>query len=253
MSSDQKAVSGCGTNCPVCHGTGWELIVKAVEGDPAHTFARPCQKCRGVRRSQENTNVPLQFCEADMHKFGFDSYSRNIEKLKKLVWNFFEKYADWETAGKGLYFWSRTPGSGKTFLSCCIGRSVMMKHDLRMRFTTCPDYIATVGDSYKRMAGTEDLSERYRLCDLLILDDIGAQKTGDWQEQEIFRIVNERLNNRRITIFTSNMPPEKLNVGSRTIDRIRKMSVVVQMPEESIRLKKAQDEQDAFLRKVFSE
>lgn len=103
------------------------------------------------------------------------------------------------------------------------------------------------------MAGTEDLSERYRLCDLLILDDIGAQKTGDWQEQEIFRIVNERLNNRRITIFTSNMPPEKLNVGSRTIDRIRKMSVVVQMPEESIRLKKAQDEQDAFLRKVFSE
>ena len=97
------------------------------------------------------------------------------------------------------------------------------------------------------------MSERYRSCDLLVLDDIGAQKTGDWQEQEIFRIVNERMNNKRITIFTSNIPPEKLNVGSRTIDRIRKMSVVIQMPEESIRLKKAQDEQEAFLNKVFAE
>lgn len=213
----------------------------------------PMSEMQGARRSRENTNVPSQFCEADIHKFGFGSYSKNMEKLRKLAWNFFEKYQEWADAGKGLYLWSRTPGSGKIFLSCCIGRSAMMKYDLRMRFTTCPDYIATVGDSYKRMAGTEDLSEKYRLCDLLILDDIGAQKTGDWQEQEIFRIVNERLNNRRITIFTSNMPPEKLNVGSRTIDRIRKMSVVIQMPEESIRLKKARDEQEAFLNKVFAE
>ncbi len=252
MNRNQEVASNYGTKCPVCHGTGWELITRSDEYDSKHTVGIPCQHCRGARRSQENTNVPTQFYESDIHKFKFDSYSKNMEKLRKLAWNFFEKYREWSDAGKGLYLWSKTPGSGKTFLSCCIGRSVMLKYDVRMRFTTCPDYIATVGDSYKRMTGTEDLSEKYRLCDLLVLDDIGAQKTGDWQEQEIFRIVNERLNNRRITIFTSNMPPEKLNVSSRSIDRIRKMSVVIQMPEESIRLKKAQDEQEAFLNKVFA-
>ncbi len=253
MNRNQEAASSYGIDCPVCHGTGWELITRAIEGDPEHEFARPCQRCKGVRRSQENTNVPAQFCEVDIHKFKFDSYSKNMEKLQKLTWNFFEKYREWSNAGKGLYLWSKTPGSGKTFLSCCISRSVMLKYDVRMRFTTAPDYLATVGDSYKRQTGTEDLSEKYRLCDLLILDDIGAQKAGDWQEQEIFRIVNERLNNKRITIFTSNMPPEKLNVGNRTVDRIRKMSVVIQMPEESIRLKKAQNEQDAFLSRFFAE
>lgn len=47
MNSNQTVASGYGTECPVCHGTGWELITRAIEGDPAHTFARPCQKCRG--------------------------------------------------------------------------------------------------------------------------------------------------------------------------------------------------------------
>lgn len=86
---------------------------------------------------------------------------------------------------------------------------------------------------------------------MLVLDDIGTQKTGDWQQQELFRLINERLNAGKLIIFTSNMPPEKLNVDSRTVDRIQKMSIVLQMPEESIRLKKAQAEQNEFLRRIF--
>ena len=86
---------------------------------------------------------------------------------------------------------------------------------------------------------------------MLVLDDIGTQKTGDWQQQELFRLINERSNAGKLIIFTSNMLPEKLNVDSRTIDRIRKMSIVLQMPEESIRLKKAQAEQNEFLKRIF--
>ena len=63
---------------------------------------------------------------------------------------------------------------------------------------------------------------------MLVLDDIGTQKTGDWQQQELFRLINERLNAGKLIIFTSNMPPEKLNVDSRTVDRIQKMSIVLQ-------------------------
>ena len=86
---------------------------------------------------------------------------------------------------------------------------------------------------------------------MLVLDDIGTQKTGDWQQQELFRLINERSNAGKLINFTSNMPPEKLNVDSRTVDRIQKMSIVLQMPEESIRLKKAQAEQNEFLRRIF--
>ena len=54
-----------------------------------------------------------------------------------------------------------------------------------------------------------------------------------------------------ITFYTSNMAPENLNLDDRTINRIVKSSITIQMPEESIRLKKARDEQDKFLQDII--
>ena len=234
--------------CPVCGGTGWELfkIPDAQDG------VRPCTQCRAVRRINDMTEVPPQFHDADLSKFGFDSYSRGMGNLRKISEDFLRNYQErWEKSGKGLYLWSKTPGSGKTFLACCLGKSVMIKYDLRMRFVTVPDYLAKVGESYKRQWGENDESAVYRKCDLLILDDIGAQKTGEWQMQELFRIVNERLNAGKIIIFTSNMCPEDLNLDDRTIDRIMRKSIVLQMPEESIRRKEAKEEQASFLQDIL--
>lgn len=109
------------------------------------------------------------------------------------------------------------------------------------------DYINTVGDSYKRDRGEADPSEVYRECRLLVLDDIGAQADKDWQRQELFRLINKRMEDGNITIYTSNMSTDGLNVDARTRDRIVKTSVELQMPEESIRKKKAMGEQREFL------
>lgn len=239
--------------CPVCGDTGYELYRQRVDGyDTPFEFARPCTRCRIQRRIQDATGVPPQFHDVDIGKFEFGSYSRDMGNLRKITEDFIRNYRErWEKAGKGFYLWSKTPGSGKTFLSCCIGKSVMIKYDLRMRFITVPDYLAKVGESYKRQPEECDESAVFRECDLLIFDDIGTQKSGEWQQQEVFRIINERLNAGKIIIFTSNMCPENLNLDNRTIDRIMKNSVVLQMPEESIRTRKAKEEQDSFLRDIL--
>lgn len=57
----------------------------------------------------------------------------------------------------------------------------MVKYDLRIRFVTAPDYLTMVGESYKRQEGMMDKSQVFRECALLVLDDIGTQKAGDWQ------------------------------------------------------------------------
>lgn len=173
--------------------------------------------------------------------------------LRKIVEDFLKNYQNrWQKSGKGIYLWSNTSGSGQTFLSCCLAKSVMIKYDLRMRFITVPDYLALVGESYKRQQGLADESAIYRECDLLIFDDIGAQKTGEWQCQEIFRIINDQLNTGKVIIFTSNMCPEDLNLDDRTIDRIMKKSVVLQMPEESIRRRESKEEQNNFLKEILN-
>lgn len=127
----------------------------------------------------------------------------------------------------------------------------MLKYGLQVKFVTCPDYINYVGNSYKRQAGQLDESAVFRDCKLLILDDIGSQIGKDWQQQECFRLVNKRLSEGLVTFYTSNMPPENLNLDERIINRIIKSSIVVQLPEESIRLKKARDEQEKFLEDII--
>ena len=41
-------------------------------------------------------------------------------------------------------------------------------------------------------------------ADLLVLDDLGAEKTSEWVEETMNLIVNTRYNERRPTIFTTN-------------------------------------------------
>lgn len=188
---------------------------------------------------------------ADLTKFNFEAYKSRMENFRKIVTNFVNEFSRWEKQGKGLYLWSKTTGSGKTFLACCLARSLMMKYDLQMRFITAPDYISVVGDSYKRDRGEMDSSEVYRECKLLVLDDIGAQADKDWQRQELFRLINKRMEDGNVTIYTSNMSTDNLNVDARTRDRIIKASVELQMPEESLRRKKAEMEQNEFLKEVL--
>lgn len=237
--------------CDVCRGTGWQLYKAVVEGYPLEVeYARECPKCSGKWRSDDRTGVPGEYRYADIEKFDFGVYSVDMSMVQKIAKSIIWQWKEWSRYGKGMYLWSKTPGSGKTFLASCIGKSVMIKHDLQMRFITAPDYINLVAESYKRDRGEYDPSEVYRSCPVLIVDDIGSQIGKDWQRQEIFRLVNQRISMGVVTIYTSNMPIEELNVDDRTKDRIIKSSVVIQMPEESIRRKQAKNEQNEFLRRI---
>ena len=69
-------------------------------------------------------------------------------------------------------------------------------------------------------------------ADLLVLDDLGAEKPSEWVEETMNLIVNTRYNERRPTIFTTNyedMPDEtdldslKVRVGFRMHSRLHEM------------------------------
>jgi len=69
-------------------------------------------------------------------------------------------------------------------------------------------------------------------ADLLVLDDLGAEKTSEWVGETLNLIVNTRYNERRLTIFTSNYEekedrtdPDSLlvRVGARMHSRLYEM------------------------------
>lgn len=237
--------------------SGWELFQR--ESDfyqpgkfESLEFARKDPDKFKALRLQEETGIPKEFCGTDLSKFRFDAYSIPVEKMEQIAWSMVDKWDIWQRQGKGLYLWSKTAGSGKTFLACSIARSIAIKHGVQIRFVNAPDYIALVGESYNRERGTVDRSEIFRNCQLLVFDDIGAEKVGDWQRGEIFRIINNRLENGLVTIFTSNLRPDQLkNLDERTKSRINKASIPVQMPEQSIRQQRAEEERKDFLKMVL--
>ncbi len=242
--------------CKVCKDTGWELYERVIfEGKAPYEFARPCTRCKGGSSpiQEDKTRVPSQFRDATLQKFGFNSYTKDISQLHRIAQDFVANYQkNWVEKGKGLYIWSTTPGTGKTFFACCIAKSAMMKNSLTMRFVEVNHYLSIVAENFKKQYGDYDESEIYRTCSLLVFDNIGAQKTGDWQEQEIAKIIEDRMNDNKPILYTSNFPPSKLNVNARIIDRIIKTSIVLQMPEESIRRKQGIKEQEDFLNRILA-
>ena len=121
MTQNQQTPSGYG-DCPVCHGTGWELYTATVltYGEPEEAmFARRCTRCTGARRSEDNTGVPAEYHDADFMKFDFAAYRIDMSKLKTLCTDILKNFDRWNKAGKGLYLWSKTPGSGKIGRASC--------------------------------------------------------------------------------------------------------------------------------------
>lgn len=96
----------------------------------------------------------------------------------------------------------------------------------------------------------EDI-ERIRTAELLILDDIGAEIKKEWVDIELFRLIDYRYSNQRVTIFTSNISMNNLKLNERIVDRIFSMCIKLDLPEKSIRTMQAHDENMEFLRNIM--
>jgi DNA replication protein DnaC len=65
-------------------------------------------------------------------------------------------------------------------------------------------------------------------ADMLLLDDIGAEKTTDWTIEKLYLIINSRYENEKCTIFASNLSPDQLadRMGDRIASRIAAMTTL---------------------------
>ncbi len=250
--------------CPKCGGSGWEIYTVSkfcltdVYGDEAFDcdYGKKCTECNSfAEKNADLTGVPEVFREAGIYKFDWECYGTDMEKRKQIAFSFFKDFLMWNGEGKGLYIYSKTPGSGKTFLACCLGKSVMMKYQIRFKFITAPQYLDKVSEGYTlaKQGVMNSPAEIYKECELLVIDDIGTQIEKEWQEQELFKLLNTRLTNNLPTIFTSNYLPEQLKVNDRIKSRIATMTIPLPLPEVSIRDIKAKETQNKFVERIFKE
>ena len=125
------------------------------------------------------------------------------------------------------------PGIGKTHIAVSVLREVIQQTGARGLFFDTRALLTLIRSTYDPVIKTTP-TDYLRPCmeaDLLVLDDLGAERLTDWVEETMNLIVNTRYNNRRLTLFTSNyedLPGDDLNtllvrVGFRLHSRLREM------------------------------
>lgn len=112
----------------------------------------------------------------------------------------------------GVYFYSKREGDrlaagcGKTFLAIGAIRA-LLKHDFTLKDKIRFAYTPEVVDDYRRLydehSRPENLDEKYLWPELLVLDDIGAQRLTDYATETLNRIIYRREG--KATIYTSNL------------------------------------------------
>jgi len=114
-------------------------------------------------------------------------------------------------------------GTGKTLLTS----KILHEYDWKSaRFVSVPKLLAELRDTFNNKdKSCMRIVENLVACELLILDDLGAEKVSDWTVEILYLIVNGRYENMKKLIVTSNCPPRLLSqrLSDRIISRIMEM------------------------------
>lgn len=248
------------TSCPYneCDGKG---LVMEINELTKETRGRYC-KCREetiYNKRLQFANIPNEFTSLTINSFDTNLYksdkSKNIAiAAKKMTGNYIKEFERFLELGKGLYYYSDTKGSGKTRLAVSLGNVLLKNLKKQVKFITCSDLLKEIKNTYNQESKyTESqLIEGINNVDILIVDDIGVEKSTSWVNEMLFSIFDNRMKYRKITIFTSNCIIEDLEHDERIKSRLNKMCVPIKMPEEDIRMYLSKDEnrelQDLLLR-----
>lgn len=138
-------------------------------------------------------NIPsFEACDGDTNERVFDACRNYVERFKKLA-----------KSGSGLLLYG-SPDQGKTFYAECIAEALHETHSVRV--ISAPEYVQTCQEALESRL-RHDI---YSNCDLLILDDIGAQRDTSFALECIFELVNKRYLFKLPTIVTTNLTPKQM-------------------------------------------
>lgn len=150
--------------------------------------------------SDNFANLNMDYYRQEGYSDKYYNYmDRSIEEIK----------ADIDDIDNKPFYYRFTgpPGTGKTFLSRCIGAEVL-KHNKSVLYLNVTEYMDSLkpdheGVSFKKYA---------ILADLFILDDLGTEYSSEFSRTEINYIIDKRLNDRKSMIITSNRMTDELKL-----------------------------------------
>ena len=221
------------SQCAICDDVGLVRVVNAA----GQWVSRACE-CQEREREERRlaaARIPERYrhCSLDSYETDFrgqygQSAFKNRHAADKpkadpslsaalmMAKKFVEEYLS-DAEHKGLLF-TGTIGVGKTHLAVGVLRRLVEDKRVKGLFCDYRELLKSIQNSYNPQVQTTELEllKPVFAAELLVLDDLGAQKPTEWAWDTVALILNTRYNDKQRTIITTNYPNRLAGGGGKT-------------------------------------
>jgi len=258
--------------CQICDGVGLVRVVNAS----GLWVSRACE-CQEMVREERRlaaAHIPERYrhCSLDAYETVFRGHGPSAFKNRHAVdkpqadpslgralmtaRSYIREYPT-DKERKGLLF-TGSIGVGKTHLAVGVLSRLVQEYGVKGLFCDYRELLKNIQNSYNPQVQTTELELLKPLfaAEVLVLDDLGAQKPSEWMWDMIALILNTRYNDKQRTIITTNYPDRpagggerndaeraarELTLGDRIGDRMRsrlsEMCITIEITGEDFRQK----------------
>jgi DNA replication protein DnaC len=156
---------------------------------------------------------------------------------KKRALSYVERFNECKREGKGLVI-AGGVGTGKTQLMTSLGLELIERYVfVSITFTTCHKFLQLHREAMQDDMAQEELDSIYYDSDLVLIDDIGANRFSDYDIAVFGNFIDERYSKLLPVVLTTNLDIRDLEecVGERVISRLKEMCEVVLLTGEDRR------------------
>ncbi|RMF95031.1 MAG: hypothetical protein D6734_06445 [Candidatus Schekmanbacteria bacterium] len=231
--------------CEICLGTGW---IPVKEEGIEKVKRCSCFTELLKKKVISTCNIPERYSECTLDNY--ETHNSSQRTAKRIAEKFCKGYPGYEI---GLFFVGPC-GVGKTHLSVAILKNLIENKLVDGIFYDFWELLKSIQSTY---SATSLLTESQIISpviekEIIILDDLGAQKVTDWRRDILTYILNKRYNEKKPTILSSNWHisadkdsniEETLEdrIGTRLISRIYEMCRIVEITGNDYRKSFKQD------------
>lgn len=164
----------------------------------------PCKyKKRAMKEESEKKTGQSILDNAKMKDI---KITKNRTTVIKWIKDYYDNYDPYKTT-KGLYLHGNF-GTGKSFLVAALLNELKNKYGIRIEIVYVQELLRKLKEDLNLVGDKLYYLEN---VDILLLDDIGAEKVTEWGRDEILgTILQTRMNNGMPTFFTSNLNIQEL-------------------------------------------